>query len=532
MSEANLKKWTAALYTRISRDDNSSDYSIENQKKRLFDFVDAYADEFQAMELYADIGASGSNSVREHFSRMLQDIKLKKVNCVIVKDLSRLSRNYYEAGYYLDYFFSSMNIRFISLEYPALDSYKSPELMNSVMIPMQNVVNDDFCRQTSVKIRNILKMKREKGEFVGAFAPYGYSKNPKCKHQLIVDEEAAGVVRMIFQWFVFDCMSQGNITKKLNDLGALSPCAYKQSKGLAYYNHGLSKGVPLWCQHTVRGVLGNQVYIGNMVQGKQKSKSYKYKKRESVPADEWVVVEETHESIINLDVFIKAQRLLEVRVKPPSPEATIYPFSGLMRCGECDKAMHRHTAKKYTYFRCRTYSEQSRTACFGHSIREDKLLNIVQAILQFHTQMAADVLKIQENIKSTPSEHDYNWQISQMIEQKERQLERTSRYKKSLYQDWKDGLLGKEEYKNYRKQYEDEIQVTADSITSLKLERSTIPDQKNEDRLLFRQFSTNLILPELNHAVLFDLIDKITLDGHGDITIHLNFRDLFIEMTI
>jgi len=150
---------------------------------------------------------------------LLRDIKAKKVNCVIVKDLSRLSRNYYEAGYYLDYFFSSLGIRFISLEYPALNSYNSPELMNSVMIPMQNVVNDDFCRQTSVKVRNTLRMKREKGEFVGAFAPYGYGKSPQCKHLLVIDEEASEIVRMIFMWFVFGGMSQSNIARKLNTLG-------------------------------------------------------------------------------------------------------------------------------------------------------------------------------------------------------------------------------------------------------------------------------------------------------------------------
>ena len=157
---------------------------------------------------------------------MLNDIQENHVNCVVVKDSSRLSRNYYEAGYYLDYLFSSLNVRFISLEYPMLDSYNYPEMMNSVMIPMQNVVNDDFCRQTSIKVRNIFKMKQEKGEFIGAFAPYGYSKNPKYKNRLIIDEEAAEIVQTIFHWYVYEDMSQIAIVRKLNQLGIMPPGAY------------------------------------------------------------------------------------------------------------------------------------------------------------------------------------------------------------------------------------------------------------------------------------------------------------------
>ncbi len=141
------KKWRPGLYVRISKEDkNSTQYSIENQKKCLCGFVDANEDEFSGIKFYEDAGHTGTDSDRTAFQLLLQDIQKGIIDCVIVKDLSRLSRNYYEAGYYLEYLFVSMNVRFISLEYPAIDSVKNPDLMNNVMIPMQNVVNDDFCR--------------------------------------------------------------------------------------------------------------------------------------------------------------------------------------------------------------------------------------------------------------------------------------------------------------------------------------------------------------------------------------------------
>lgn len=533
MNQINVPhKWRGALYARISRDDHSNEYSIENQKKRLYDFVENHGDEFQSAELYVDVGASGSNSDRERFICMLNDIKEKKINCVIVKDLSRLSRNYYEAGYYLDFFFSSMDIRFVSLEYPALDSFKSPELMNSVMIPMQNVVNDDFCRQTSIKVRNILKMKREKGEFVGAFAPYGYSKHPKYKHQLIIDDEAAETVRMIFQWFVYDSMSQKHIVKKLNALGILAPAAYKQSIGLAYHNHGLDQGMPLWNLRTVRGILGNQVYIGDMVQGRQRSKSYKHKKVEDIPEDEWVIVKATHSPIIKLDVFLKAKSLLSNRMRAAFEEIPLQPFAGLVRCAECNKAMQRHASSKYIYFRCRTYREQSRNACFGHSFREDRLFNIISTVVQLHTKIAADISEIQQAMQAEPIAHDYEHRIDCLINQKKKQLIKTARYKKSLYQDWKDGMLTKEECEIYRSQYDAEIKAIKESISELNREKNLSPSRKDKENQLFEQFLYGHILPELNHAFLSELIERIDVDQNGDLTIHFNFQDPFFAMVI
>ena len=306
-------KWKAGLYIRLSKEDQDGQFSVENQKKRLSDFVDAHEEEFESIRFYIDSGASGSNSDRKAFSELLQGLRNLEINCVIVKDLSRLSRNYYEAGYYLEHLFVSLNVRFISLEYPVLDSYTSPDFLSNIMVPIQNIVNDDFCRQTSVKVKNILRMKMEKGEFIGAFAPYGYFKCPDDRHRLIIDEDAAHIVRKIFHWFVVDNMSQNGIVHRLNELGISTPLQRKQILGLKQYNpHADGKSPALWSLRTVRMILTKETYIGNLVQGKAGTKSYRHPVIVEKPKETWVTVENTHPAIVSYDVFQKAQEFCRV----------------------------------------------------------------------------------------------------------------------------------------------------------------------------------------------------------------------------
>ena len=213
LKETVIKIWRVALYIRLSKEDGHDiSYSVENQKQRLMQYLDISEDEMELVDIYIDDGYTGTDSDRDDFQRMLSDIRAKRVNCVIVKDPSRLSRNYIEAGHYMEHLFVTLDVRFISLELPALDSYKFPEQMNSIAVPIQNVVNDDFCRQTSIKIRGVLDNKRKNGEFIGAFAPYGYLKDPDDRHKLIVNPETAPIVKNIFTWFL-EGMSKSGIEK-------------------------------------------------------------------------------------------------------------------------------------------------------------------------------------------------------------------------------------------------------------------------------------------------------------------------------
>lgn len=227
-TENGKKIWKCGKYKRLSKEDGHDvSYSIENQDA-ILDYYLANHPEIQVVDNYQDDGRTGTDSDREDFQRLLADIYAKKINCVIVKDLSRLSRNDYECGHYLEYVFVSLDVRFISVELPALDSYLRPEEISSIATKMQSYMNDQHCYQTSIKIRNVLDMKRSMGQFIGAFAPYGYLKDPENYHKLVINPETAPIVQDIFQWYVYEGMNKNAIARKLIALGIPSPTAYKQ----------------------------------------------------------------------------------------------------------------------------------------------------------------------------------------------------------------------------------------------------------------------------------------------------------------
>lgn len=290
-----LALWKAALYIRLSREDgNDESYSVKNQRQRLNEFLEnlMLEEEIQLVDIYIDDGYTGTDSDRENFQRMLEDIDKGIVNCVIVKDLSRLSRNDWECKKYLQHLFVVKDVRFISLQLPKLDSYKNPDEVYEMGVSIQSMYNENHCRETSIKVRGTFNMKRKKGEFIGAFAPYGYLKDPDNKHRLIVDNETAPIVQDIFHWFVRDGMSKNGIVKKLI-MGTPCPAAYKRQNGMKYHNPAIVNNETLWSARSITAILTNQMYLGHMVQGKQKVKSYKVHTRINTPESEQFIVEDT-----------------------------------------------------------------------------------------------------------------------------------------------------------------------------------------------------------------------------------------------
>lgn len=278
-------------------------------KKLLDDYYRQHLDEFESAETYVDDGCTGTDTNRADFQRLLADIYAKKVNCVIVKDLSRLSRNYTDAGSLIENLFVQMNVRFISLA-EGVDSYLNPDSVSSILVPITNVMNDQYCYQTSKKIRQVFDYKKRNGEFIGSYAPYGYIKDPNDKHALLVDHEAAEVVKKIFS-MCLSGMTVRAIVNHLNDHGVMCPSVYKQSQGLKYKcPNGQTQ--PMWSTITISNMLKNPVYVGDMAQGRNRVKSYKIHKIEAVPEKDWIVVPNTHEPIIDREAFEKVKQLLSV----------------------------------------------------------------------------------------------------------------------------------------------------------------------------------------------------------------------------
>ena len=322
-SAASQSRWRVGLYIRISREDGDriESESIASQRALLQRFAEERPD-MQLFDCYTDDGFSGTDFNRPDFQRMIKDAANKKINCIIVKDLSRFGRNYVEAGKYLETVFPLFGVRFIAVN-DQIDSVASPASVNNIIVPFKNIINDEYCRDISIKVRSALDIRRRQGKFIGSFAPYGYRKDEADRSKLVIDDGAAQIVRFIFKEFL-----SGNgisaIVRSLNARSVPNPTAYKRSKGLSCNRN--SENSSLWVDSTVRRILLNQLYIGNLVQKKNEVISYKIHKTRAVDSASRIVVENTHTPIISKADFAKAQQLLsrDTRTSPKTGKLSVF----------------------------------------------------------------------------------------------------------------------------------------------------------------------------------------------------------------
>ena len=527
-----FRVWRIAIYIRLSKEDarnNDESESVSNQRAIIEEHIASFndGDEYIIVDEYVDDGISGTtDDERDDFQRMLGDIKKGRINCVIVKDLARSFRNYSDHGYYLDDWFPRFNVRFISLYHQPLDSYKEPQNMRSIAVPIQGVLNENHCAETSDKIREVFDMKRRNGEHIGSFAAYGYIKDPNDKNALVVDEEAAEVVREIFTKFL-DGMSKNAIVHYLNEHGVLSPAAYKRERlGLKYQNPSIDPAKrPLWGAVTITGILKNRMYCGDKVQGRYRVKSYKIHVQEVVPEDEWYIVENTHEAIIDRDTFDKVQRLLLRDTRTAPQKKQIYLFSGFLRCADCGKAMTRSKVGGTVYYYCRTYKDQSKSACTKHTIKHNRLEVAVLYAIQQQVYLAVDYTKTIERINRAPLVKSQSKKLSDAIEQKERELAKIARYKQAIYQDWKDGEITHSDYRHMKEDYEEQAEALNEVIDKLRAEQAELEngiDTENPFLKAFRQYGN---IEKLTRDVLIELVDHIKVYEGGNISIVFRFAD-------
>ena len=527
-----FRVWRIAIYIRLSKEDarnNDESESVSNQRAIIEEHIASFndGDEYIIVDEYVDDGISGTtDDERDDFQRMLGDIKKGRINCVIVKDLARSFRNYSDQGYYLDDWFPRFNVRFISLYHQPLDSYKEPQNMRSIAVPIQGVLNENHCAETSDKIREVFDMKRRNGEHIGSFAAYGYIKDPNHKNALIVDEEAAEVVRDIFAKFL-DGMSKNAIVQYLNEHGVLSPAAYKRERlGLKYQNPGIDPAKrPLWGAVTITTILKNRMYCGDMVQGRYRVKSYKIHVQEVVPEDEWYIVENTHEAIIDRDTFDKVQRLLLRDTRTAPQKKQIYLFSGFLRCADCGKAMTRSKVGGTVYYYCRTYKNQSKSACTKHTIKHNRLEVAVLYAIQQQVYLAVDYTKTIERINRAPLVKSQSKKLADAIKQKERELAKIARYKQAIYQDWKDGEITHSDSRHMKEDYGEQAEALNKVIEKLRAEQAELEngiDTENPFLKAFRQYGN---IEKLTRDVLIELVDHIKVYEGGNISIVFRFAD-------
>jgi DNA invertase Pin-like site-specific DNA recombinase len=374
MSETLYK---AAKYIRLSYTDEKSNESdsVGNQRRLIDDYLKNHPEIEDAGE-YVDDGVSGIIFDRDAFKEMMADIEGGKINCVIVKDLSRLGREYIETGRYLRRIFPAYGVRFIAIT-DNLDTLKDSG--DDIVVSVKSVINDAYCRDISVKTRSALGVKRENGDFVGACPIYGYKKDENNHNRLAIDDYPASIVRDIFRMKI-EGMSALRISETLNNLGVLSPMEYKKDRGLPYPKGGYAdKADAKWSATTIIRILQDETYTGTLIQGRQGTLNYKIKDLINKPETEWKRTENAHDCIIPKHDFDLAQKIMRLDTRTAPGGDTVYIFSGVLVCGCCGSRMTRNAVPykgvKYQYYYCPT--TKKRGCAEGVNLRETDLAECI-----------------------------------------------------------------------------------------------------------------------------------------------------------
>ncbi len=515
---ANMSKinsYNACIYARLSRDDGDkleSD-SIINQKALIRDFLSKHP-EIHAVSEKTDDGYSGVNFDRPAFQEMMEDIRSGKINCVVVKDLSRFGRNYIEAGNYIERVFPFLGVRFIAINdnYDSLDRNQS----DSLIIPFKNLINDAYCKDISVKIRSQLEIKRKKGQFIGAFAAYGYLKDEEDHNKLVVDTYASEIVRAIFKWKI-QGMSQGRIANKLNMQGVLCPMEYKLSLGMKVQTNFRVHKKALWSSKTVTRILTNEIYTGVLVQGKVGTPNYKIKK--IMPRDEadWIRVEGVIPVIIDRDMFDSVQMILAKDIRIAPEEDVVYPLSGFVKCADCGQNMVRKSynagGKSYSYFICST--RKAGKGCSTHSISEEKLMDVVLQMVSKQIDSVCEMEKMLDIVDSLPEKQANVFNYDAQVVKLKEEIERNKSFKLRLYENLQEGLIGQDEYFLFKKSYAAKIAEAEAAIMAIEDEREQAVSRNRDSLSWMETFKKYRNITSVNRSMVVDLIRQVNVFEGG-----------------
>ena len=481
--------YNAALYARLSRDDGdkTESDSIGNQRDLIKDYLKSKP-EIKLVSERVDDGYSGVTFDRPALNEMLEDVRSGKINCIVVKDLSRFGRNYIEVGRYTRTIFPLLGVRFIAIN-DGYDSAEATSLSNDYIIPFKNIINDAYCADISKKIRSQLEIKRKKGDYIGAFTPFGYIKDPKNKNKLIVDINASEIVKEIFKWKI-EGMSYQGIADKLNNLGVLSPYEYKKSLGLGC--SAVLKVYPKakWSPNAIQRILYNEIYTGVLLQGKTTTPNYKVKNLIVKDKSEWIRVENAHEAIISKDEFALVSDLLGRDTRSAPLRDTAYPFSGMVFCSKCGQSIIRKVSatkkgKSYLYMCTRTHKTDKREGCAGIRIKENELERAVRDALKRHIKILLDIEDVVKFIDRNQNNEIEIKKLREQIDAKKVETAKLESRKVQLYEDFTDGEINREDYTDFKRNYDRQIADVEAITANLERELKNIYDNSGKNQIYF-----------------------------------------------
>lgn len=526
--------YNVAVYARLSMEEKkqkNNTVSIEYQKEIIYDYLKDKND-MVIYSVYCDDGATGTNFERPEFQRMMYDIYNGKVNCIIVKDLSRFGREYIEMGEYLEKIFPLIGVRFIAVN----DNHDNMVEPFNITVPIKNIINSFYVRDLSKKSAAALRIKQINGEYIGTYAIYGYIKSPEDNHKLIVDEEAAEVVRMIFNYKLQGYSNQ-QICRKLFEQNIMPPVRYKYENGIS--SKGRYTDNIYWCDSTISSILKNEMYIGNMVQGKTRTRFVGYRQFQTLPRDEWHIVENTHEPIISKEVFNKVQEIIaeykrtngdqfKKRYKD-SPNI----FKNKIFCGECGGVYkrHRHLNSKrrmeYSYM-CKLHTKFP-TECDCETIKGQVLNNLVLTAIKAQVLNMANLEKVFEGIISNKDTLQKRYAINTKIGSSLSKIAELKKQRVRLSVDLTKKLIDEDEYVILRDRYNDALECEL-----LKLKEVEKEQGKFNKILSIKSWIDELKrygrAKKLTQEIVDAFIKKVTIYKHERIEIEWLHTDTFANV--
>ena len=461
----NKNLYNVAVYLRLSveeKRDNDDSESLENQRDIILDYLQDKTD-MKLFSVYCDNGETGTNFEREAFQRMMYDVYNGKVNCIIVKDLSRFGREYIEAGDYLDRIFPLLGIRFIAIN-DNVDNHVTPF---DISVPIKNIINTLYARDISKKVSAALRIKQANGEFIGTYAAYGYLRNPDDKHKIIVDEKTAPIVRQIFEWKA-EGMGYASISRKLFDMKIMPPGRYRYDEGIVKDKRYAN--CEFWSAATLKSMLTNQVYIGNLTQGRRKSCLYDGVPEKKVEKKNWVVVEGTHEPIVEKELFDKVQMLLDEAHDKYFRNLGKYDrmsnnhnmFRKKVVCGDCGTKLTRYKnvkpneKKVYYTFIC-PHRARFLNQCNFLSIPEPTLKDIVMQSIRLQIVQLCDLGSAVDKVSKSESVRQKRMELTMSMSDILANIAYIKTARIRLTKDYASGLLDDDEYKMAKAEFDSQL---------------------------------------------------------------------------
>ena len=531
------KQYRAAAYVRLSVEDSGKPGAdtIEGQKNLLLRFIEDDPT-LTLYGLFCDNGQTGTDFDRPQFEKMMEEVRKGHIDCIVVKDLSRFGRNYKETGNYLERIFPFLGVRFIAVN-DGFDTLTAQRGADGYLVPLKNLINEVYSKDISRKSGSALAAKQKNGDFIGAWAPYGYRKREDDPHKLELDEATAPVVRQIFRWRA-EGVSVTQIARRLNDSGVPSPSAY-------LYNTGVCKtekynGV-IWYVQTVKNLLSRQVYIGHMVQGKKRQSFYENRGQYKKPREEWVVVENTHKPLIDRETFDKVQELAQRRNAEyfetlgrfTHLETTENILKGLICCADCKRPLVRyknvsHEKKLWYTFICPTHANDI-GSCPLKNIREDALFPMLLQAIQTQIALAADMEALIRRVNSSPKYKKQTATLQGKLDTAKKALMRCNGLYDSLYQNYVDKLMTEQEYMTLKRRYKAEAEEAERLIDALTRQQSEAAAHTPENPFL-ATFGSFRGADTLTREMAQALIQRVYVDGDSNIEIVFRYRDEYKEL--